>query len=124
MFRAKIFDPLRGDNFYPDNPEELVRDRYSAEEYKGYYEKYGFYPYEIWNVDFTFLCFMYSHLRALNEFQTKYEEHTEFHDKISALAEKVSGIMISGYDFMNPEDLSKYKEVCKEFIELIPGMWT
>ena len=32
MFRAKIFDPLRGNNFYPDNPEELVRDRYSAEE--------------------------------------------------------------------------------------------
>ena len=124
MFRAKIFDPLRGDNFYPDNPEELVKERYSAEEYKGYFEKYGFYPYEIWNVDFTFLCFMYSHLRALNEFQTKYEEHTEFHDQISALIEKVSAIMISGYDFMKPEDLKKYKEVCKEFIELIPGMWT
>lgn len=124
MFRAKIFDPLRGDNFYPDNPEELVKDRYSDETGQEYYKRFGFYPYEIWNVDYTFLCFMYSHLKALNEFQTKYEEHTEFHDKIADLAEKVSAIMISGYDFMNPEDLSKYKEVCKEFVELIPGMWT
>ena len=73
MFRAKILQPLfekaKTDYFRPGQAEEDVKTRFNTEYCKEYYDNYGFYDYEIWNVDYTFACFMYTHLKALIEFQ-------------------------------------------------------
>ena len=128
MFRAKILQPLfeksKTNFFRPGQAEEDVKTRFNTEYCKEYYDNYGFYDYEIWNVDFTFACFMYTHLKALIEFQERAGQKGEFEDHCKELCSKVEGLIVEGYDFWKDEDIERYKDICKEFVEMIPGMWT
>ena len=128
MFRAKILQPLfeksKTNFFRPGEAEEDVKTRFNTEDCKEYHDNYGFYDYEIWNVDFTFACFMYTHLKALIDFHERAGQKGEFEDHCKELCSKVEGLIVEGYDFWNDEDIERYKDICKEFVEMIPGMWT
>lgn len=128
MFRAKILQPLfeksKTNFFKPGEAEEDVKTRFNSKESKDYYDFYGFFPYEIWNVDFTFLCFMYTHLKALIKFHEDVKQTGQFEDHCKELCSKVESLIVEGYDFCNEDELEKYKDICKEFVEMIPGMWT
>ena len=67
---------------------------------------------------------MYTHLKALTEFHQEVQQLGDFPKEIGALTEKVENLLIEGYDFLDENDLKKFNDVCKEFIRLLPGMWT
>ena len=126
MFRAKILEELFRKSKHPyfsENECEMIISAYN-ENVQEYYKKYGFYPYEIWNIDYTFVCFMYTHLKALTEFHQEAKQLGNFPGKIESLTERVRELIENGYDFLDPKDLKKFNSVCNEFIRLLPGMWT
>ena len=128
MFRAKILQPLfakaKTNFFRPGEADEDVKTRFNTEYCKEYHDNYGFYDYEIWNVDYTFACFMYTHLKALIDFHERAGQKGEFEDHCKELCSKVENLIVEGYDFWKDEDIERYKDICKEFVEMIPGMWT
>ena len=126
MFRAEILKELFRKSKHPYFSENECEDIISEynENVQDYLKKYSFYPYEIWNIDYTFMCFMYTHLKALTEFHQEVQQSGDFPKEIEALTEKVENLLIEGYDFLDENDLKKFNSVCNEFIRLIPGMWT
>ena len=126
MFRAEILKELFRKSKHPYFSENECEDIISEydENVQDYLKKYSFYPYEIWNIDYTFVCFMYTHLKALTEFHQEVQQSGDFPKEIEALTEKVENLLIEGYDFLDENDLKKFNSVCNEFIRLIPGMWT
>ena len=126
MFRAEILKELFKKSKHPYFSENECEDIISEynKNVQEYYKKYSFYPYEIWNIDYTFVCFMYTHLKALTEFHQEVQQLGDFPKEIEALTEKVENLLIEGYDFLDENDLKKFNDVCKEFIRLLPGMWT
>lgn len=126
MFRAEILKELFRKSKHPYFSENECEDIISEynENVQDYLKKYSFYPYEIWNIDYTFVCFMYTHLKALTEFHQEVQQSGDFPKEIEALTEKVENLLIEGYDFLDEKDLKKFNSVCNEFIRLIPGMWT
>lgn len=126
MFRAEILKELFRKSKHPYFSENECEDIISEynENVQDYLKKYSFYPYEIWNIDYTFMCFMYTHLKALTEFHQEVQQSGDFPKEIEALTEKVENLLIEGYDFLDENDLKKFNSVCNEFIRLLPGMWT
>lgn len=126
MFRAEILKELFRKSKHPYFSENECEDIISEynENVQDYLKKYSFYPYEIWNIDYTFVCFMYTHLKALTEFHQEVQQSGDFPKEIEALTEKVENLLIEGYDFLDENDLKKFNSVCNEFIRLLPGMWT
>ena len=126
MFRAEILKELFRKSKHPYFSENECEDIISEynENVQDYLKKYSFYPYEIWNIDYTFVCFMYTHLKALTEFHQEVQQSGDFPKEIEALTEKVENLLIEGYDFLDENDLKKFNSVCNEFIRLMPGMWT
>ena len=126
MFRAEILKELFRKSKHPYFSENECEDIISEynENVQDYLKKYSFYPYEIWNIDYTFMCFMYTHLKALTEFHQEVQQSGDFPKEIEALTEKVENLLIEGYDFLDENDLKKFNSVCNEFIRLMPGMWT
>lgn len=129
MFRAKIFEKIFRESkcsYFRGTSEakEIVQERFNTDGCKEFYDLYGFYPYEIWNFDYTFMCFVYSHLKALTEFHERTKQRGTFPEEIRKLTERVQDLITNGYDFMKPKDLKKYNDVCREITRLLPGMWT
>lgn len=128
MFRSDVLkDVLRKAEhpyFSEGECEEIISVRFNTEEAQKYLKRYGFYPYEIWNVDYTFVCFMFLHLKALTEFHKDTGQLGDFPKKIEVLTEKVQELLHTGWDFLKEEDHKKFNDVCKEFVRLLPGMWT
>ena len=128
MFRAEILKELFRKSKHPyfseNECEDIISERFNTEEAQKYLKKYSFYPYEIWNVDYTFMCFMFLHLKALTEFHQEVQQSGDFPKEIEALTEKVQELLHTGWDFMDEKDRKNFNSVCNEFIRLLPGMWT
>lgn len=126
MFRANVLKELFKKSKHPYFSENECEDIISEynENVQDYLKKYSFYPYEIWNIDYTFVCFMYTHLKALTEFHQEVQQLGDFPKEIEALTSRVEELLIKGYDFMDEKDRKNFNDVCKEFVRLLPGMWT
>lgn len=126
MFRAEILKELFRKSKHPYFSENECEDIISEynKNVQDYLKKYRFYPYEIWNIDYTFVCFMYTHLKALAEFHQEVQQLGDFPKEIEALTEKVQELLHTGWDFLKEEDHKKFNDVCNEFVGLLPGMWT
>lgn len=53
MYRAKCLRKI-SKFFEPETLDEMIKEQYSDKDGQEFYERYGFYPYELWNTDYTF----------------------------------------------------------------------
>ena len=88
MYRAQCLQKIGSKFFEPDKAAEIVKERYSNADGQEFYDNYGFYPYELWNMDYTFLCFVYTRCLAYYETGAYKSNNKEFATKLKKLIKR------------------------------------
>lgn len=122
MHRAKCLRKI-SKFFDPETLEEMIKEQYSDKDGQEFYERYGFYPYELWNTDYTFLCFVYTRCLAYYESGCCKGNDKEFVIKLKKLIKRSRKLINSGYDIWNDAHILEHQKICKKFCELVPSMW-
>ena len=124
MYRAKCLRKIGASFFEPDEAERVVKERYSGKNGQEFHDNYGFYPYELWNMDYTFLCFVYTRCLAYYETGACNANNKEFVIKLKKLIKRTRKLIKNGYDVWNDAHILEHQKICKKFYELLPCMWT